>query len=40
VEWFAKDSIKINEATQKKIYAIFAELDEDQDINDYYTNIE
>lgn len=40
VEWFAKDPVKIDETTQKKIDAIFAELDEDQDINDYYTNIE
>lgn len=40
IEWFAKNPIKINEETQKKINALFAELDENPDINDYYSNIE
>ncbi|MDD2646534.1 MAG: YebC/PmpR family DNA-binding transcriptional regulator [Patescibacteria group bacterium] len=39
VEWFAKNYIKINASDQKKVDAIYAELDEDQDINDYYSNI-
>lgn len=39
LEWFAKDLLKIDESTQKKIEGIFSELDEDPDINDYYTNI-
>ncbi|MDD4996422.1 MAG: YebC/PmpR family DNA-binding transcriptional regulator [Patescibacteria group bacterium] len=40
IEWFAKDPIKVDESTQSKIDNIFIELDEDQDINSYYTNIE
>ena len=40
IEWFAKNLIKISEATKKKIDAIFAELDDNPDINDYYSNIE
>lgn len=40
VEWFAKDPIKVDVGTQAKIDSILAELDEDQDINNYYTNIE
>ncbi len=40
MEWFAKDPLKIDEATQAKIDNISSELDEDQDISDYYTNIE
>ncbi len=40
VEWFAKDPVKISQPTQRKIDLIFAELDEDPDVNDYYTNIE
>ncbi|NCO23094.1 YebC/PmpR family DNA-binding transcriptional regulator [bacterium (Candidatus Moisslbacteria) CG12_big_fil_rev_8_21_14_0_65_36_11] len=39
IEWFAKNYVKISEEDQKKIDAIFAELDEDPDVNDYYTNI-
>ena len=40
IEWFAKDLIKIEQKTQEKINAIFLELDDNTDINDYYTNIE
>jgi len=40
IEWFAKDLIKIDQGTQKKVNAIFTELDDNPDINDYYTNIE
>jgi len=40
IEWFAKDLIKIDKGTQKKVDAIFIELDDNPDINDYYTNIE
>jgi len=40
IEWFANDLIKINKEIQKKINIIFAELDDDTDVNDYYTNIE
>jgi len=40
IEWFAKDLIKIDQGTQKKVNTIFTELDDNPDINDYYTNIE
>ena len=40
IEWFAKNPIKIDEETQKKIENLFAELDEESDISDYYSNIE
>lgn len=40
VEWFAKDSIKISDKAQKKIDSIFKELDDNPDVNDYYSNIE
>jgi len=40
IEWFAKNPIKITPDLQKKIDALFVELDKDPDINDYYTNIE
>lgn len=40
VEWFAKNPIRISQESQKKIDSLFNELDEDQDISDYYTNIE
>jgi len=40
IEWFAKNPIKISQETQKKIEALCSELDNDSDINDYYTNIE
>jgi len=40
IEWFAKDLIKIDQEIQKKVNAIFVELDDNPDINDYYTNIE
>jgi len=39
VEWFAKNYVKISEGDQRKVDAIYAELDEDQDISDYYSNI-
>lgn len=40
VEWFAKNPIKISPEEQKKVDAIFAELDDDPDVNDYYSNID
>jgi len=39
VEWFAKNPIEISPEAQKKIDALFAELDDNPDVNDYYTNI-
>ncbi|MCX6740801.1 MAG: YebC/PmpR family DNA-binding transcriptional regulator [Candidatus Parcubacteria bacterium] len=39
VEWFAKNYVKISESDQHKVDAIYAELDEDPDISDYYSNI-
>lgn len=40
VEWFAKNPIQIDEEIQKKVDALFNELDEDPDVNDYYSNIQ
>ena len=40
IEWFAKNPIKADKAVREKINTIFNELDQDPDINDYYTNIE
>ncbi len=40
IEWFAKDLIKIDKESKKKVNATLAELDDNPDINDYYTNIE
>lgn len=40
IEWFAKNLVKVSPEEQKKIDQIFAELDEDPDISDYYPNIE
>ena len=40
VEWLAKEPVKVSQATQNKIDSIFAELDEEPDISDYYSNVE
>jgi len=40
IEWFAKNLVKVSPEDQKKIDLIFAELDEDPDVSDYYANIE
>ncbi len=40
IEWFANSPIKISAEDQKKVDAIFAELDELPDVSDYYTNIQ
>ena len=39
IEWFAKSPVKISPESQKKVDLIFAELDNNPDINDYYSNI-
>lgn len=39
LEWFAKDQIEISENDQKKIDQIIQEIEDDPDVNDYYTNI-
>ncbi len=38
-EWFARDPVKVSPDVQKKIDGLFAELDDNPDISDYYTNI-
>jgi len=40
IEWFANNQIKISPEDQKKVDALFAALDEDPDVSDYYTNIQ
>lgn len=40
IEWFAKNQVKISSSEQKIVDAIFAELDEEPDVSDYYANIE
>ncbi len=39
LEWIAKDLIEINQPLQNRIGEIFSELDEDPDVEDYYSNI-
>lgn len=39
IEWIAKDLVSIDESQEKKIIAIFEELDEDPDVQNYYTNV-
>ncbi|MGC9048760.1 MAG: YebC/PmpR family DNA-binding transcriptional regulator [Patescibacteria group bacterium] len=39
VEWFPKNLVKISSEDQKKVEAIFVELDDDPDVSDYYSNI-
>ena len=38
VEWLAKEEKPVSDATKEALGKLFAELDEDSDINDYYTN--
>lgn len=41
IEWVAKENIKIEDSTAKeKIEELFQELDECEDVQDYYTNID
>jgi YebC/PmpR family DNA-binding regulatory protein len=39
IEWFPKNLVDISETEERKVEAIFNELDDDPDISDYYTNI-
>jgi YebC/PmpR family DNA-binding regulatory protein len=39
IEWFAKNSVELkDEAAKNKLDKLFAELDDNPDVNDYYTN--
>jgi transcriptional/translational regulatory protein YebC/TACO1 len=38
IEWVPKDSIAMKESQEKKIFAIFEELEDDPDVQNYYTN--
>ena len=39
IEWIAKEFIDIDEDKKQKIVAIFEELENDPDVQSYYTNI-
>jgi len=39
MEWIPKDEIEISSVSQNKLKTIFNELEEDPDVNDYYTNV-
>jgi YebC/PmpR family DNA-binding regulatory protein len=38
IEWVPKDSIAMKDGQEKKIFAIFEELEDDPDVQNYYTN--
>jgi YebC/PmpR family DNA-binding regulatory protein len=40
IEWLAKDPIKVEEKVATKVEEIFKKLEENPDVNDYYSNIE
>lgn len=40
VEWVAKDKVKVEEEDSARLQKLFAELDENDDVDDYYTNAE
>ena len=39
LEWIAKDLIDINQSLQNRVGEIFSELDDDPDVEDYYSNV-
>jgi len=39
IEWIAKEFISIDESKEKKVAAIFEELENDPDVQNYYTNV-
>ncbi len=39
IEWIAKELISIDESKRQKVATIFEELENDPDVQDYYTNI-
>jgi len=40
IEWIAKEKIDLLEEDEKKVKKFLGELDDDQDVDNYYTNIE
>ena len=40
LEYVPKDTMKIDDATQEKLDKFLEALDEDEDVDDYYTNVE
>jgi len=38
--WVAKDKVPVSEENQEKLAALFAELEENDDVDDYFTNAE
>lgn len=40
VEWVAKEKVKVSEEVSEKLKKLFGELDENDDVDDYYTNAE
>lgn len=40
LQWIAKDKVEVNEETTEKLGALFSELEENDDVDDYFTNAE
>ena len=40
LEWIAKDKIAINEDVRQKLEKLFSDLEDDDDVDDYFTNAE
>jgi len=40
VEWVAKDKVKVAGADEERLTRLFSELEENDDVDDYYTNAE
>lgn len=40
LQWIAKDKVEVNEEVTEKLGALFGELEENDDVDDYFTNAE
>ena len=40
VEWVAKDKVKVDSASEERLKKLFGELENNDDVEDYYTNAE
>lgn len=38
LQWVAKDNVSVNEEISEKLQGLFADLDENDDVDDYFTN--
>ena len=38
LQWIAKDSVPVTPEVSEKLQELFAELDENDDVEDYFTN--